>query len=422
MVNAFVDMPSFADAEACIRAFNKKRAFGSMCVRAEMENSTAQRAPSRTATPSSTPRGPVSSGPVSSSTSPAISPTTDAGERKKFSWSKIVAKSPATSGRPSLNIPSPKRDSSGSSRSTRCNYENIYKLLENNKGGMRLPDLQRRYKRAFGTELKSLKLLVRNERLLLLNLKGAKSKDDVVVFMTETPAYRLVVDTIKSTDQMNPQVFTKRLEAKLNIDLSMCDTEDFLRRWRFVTVKEQSGGKKIFFTPNSGSTVFFGNLNKETTADDIYQGLARANSSWRAASVRLKTGKAGFNYAFVDFKTYQDAEKAVEMFDGKSAFKSKYVSADIEQAVEQKKGAPQYTIFIGNLPSTVTKTAIQKAVAEIDSSWADNPVRLNLRNGWSHAFIDFDRLCDANEAILYLNGATRLGSTRLRVELSKNGL
>jgi len=415
MVNAFVDMPTFADAEACIRAFNKKRAFGSTCVRAEMENSTAQRAPSRTATPNTTPRSPIAS-----STS---SPVSSSIRRKKFSWSKIAAKSPTVSGRPTLNIPLTKRDLSSSG--VKRNYDKIYKLLENSKGGIRFPDLQRSYKSTFGIELKDLgspKELMRNERLLLLNLKGAKSQNDVMVFMTEIPAYRLVADTIRSTHQLNTEAFTKRLKAKLNVDLSMCDTEDFLRRWRFVTIMGSGGGKKVHFTPNSGSTVFFGNLNKETTAHDIYEGLAKANGSWRATSVRLKTGKAGFNYAFVDFKTYEDAEKAVKVFDGKSAFKSKYVSADIEQAIEQKKGNTQYTIFIGNLPSTVTKSAIQKIVVEIDSNWADNPIRLNLRNGWSHAFVDFAQYCHATKAILHLNGAAKLGSTRLRVELSKNAL
>eukprot|EP01084_Bolivina_argentea_P160101 278823_1 len=91
----------------------------------------------------------------------------------------------------------------------------------------------------------------------------------------------------------------------------------------------------VLFTPHSGSTVFFGNLNIECNENDIYNDLESADKNWKHSSVRLKLGK-GFAYAFVDFPTREDAMKAVQYFDGKSAFKSKYVSADIE-AIEQRK-------------------------------------------------------------------------------------
>ena len=76
---------------------------------------------------------------------------------------------------------------------------------------------------------------------------------------------------------------------------------NFLNRWRFLSVfKNENGEETVLFTPNSGSTVFFGNLSIECTENDIYKDLKQADESWAHASVRLKLGK-GFAYAFVDF-------------------------------------------------------------------------------------------------------------------------
>jgi len=506
VVNAFVDFPALSDAELCIRTFNKKCAFGSQFVRAEMENSTAQRAsrsPARgspqTTPQANTPRGsggqsPSTSSPASSESmypirmlpvptatrQTAVSPMqrssmeSSGSSGKKFSWSS-VAKSPATSsantphalqfrmkplglsasamGSPTRSLhvnglPAPVISASSSIQRGRNRWswdqanpliERIYKLLDEHPDGIRLSELHKKYTLVYGpTGLERLladlspKAVTRNEaRILLLNLLG--SEPDSMVYLTDVPAHRLVVEIMRSPhmgEQQDMKTFTRRLESRIKADLSMCDFEDFIRRWRFIWKEgAKDGSKRIHFTPHAGSTVFFGNLNKATTAEDIFQGLVKYNPNWRNASVRLKTGKAGFNYAFVDFKSRQDAEKAVDIFDGKAAFKSKYVSADIEQAslvrpaVEQIKGTREpHTVFIGNLPCSVTKTDIQRTLLEIDETWSDNPIRLNLRNGWSHAFVDFSRLADANEAIHYLKGKAQLGSMRLRAELSKNNL
>ena len=106
-------------------------------------------------------------------------------------------------------------------------------------------------------------------------------------------------------------------------------------RWRFLSIREtKDGAKMVLFTPHSGSTVFFGNLNVHCTEGDIYSDLEAADPLWKHSSVRLKLGK-GFAYAFVDFPTRSDAMRAVQHFDGKKAFKSKYISADIE-AIQQR--------------------------------------------------------------------------------------
>merc|ERR1712190_22907 len=112
-------------------------------------------------------------------------------------------------------------------------------------------------------------------------------------------------------------------------------------RWRFLSIREsKDGAKMVHFTPHSGSTVFFGNLNVHCTESDIYDDLEAEDTAWKHSSVRLKLGK-GFAYAFVDFPTRSDAIKAVKHFDGTSAFKSKYVSADIEAIEQRKKHNPK---------------------------------------------------------------------------------
>jgi len=131
--------------------------------------------------------------------------------------------------------------------------------------------------------------------------------------------------------------FRSDLEQRMGMSLDGCDFNDFLMRWRFLSIRKNDNGETVvLFTPHqTGTTVFFGNLNVECTENDIYNDLEKIDPSWKHCSVRLKLGK-GFAYAFVDFPSRDDALRAVKYFDGRAVFKSKYVSADIE-AIEQKK-------------------------------------------------------------------------------------
>jgi len=233
------------------------------------------------------------------------------------------------------------------------------------------------------------------------------------------------------------------------MSLDGCDFNDFLMRWRFLSIRINENGEKIvLFTPHqTGATVFFGNLSTECDEKGIYSELEKVESLWKYSSVRLKLGK-GFAYAFVDFPTRHDALRAVKYFDGRSAFKSKYVSADIE-AIEQKRTMGKHgnseivnkddnrfsdlktdysgnnvnkaTVYVGNLKDDITKKQIQQELATVDSNWETLPIRLNLRNGWSHAFVDFANLQDAQYLIhLWHNKVnSSLSNLRLRCEISK---
>jgi len=271
------------------------------------------------------------------------------------------------------------------------------------------------------------------------------------------------------------------------MSLDGCDFNDFLMRWRFLSIREgKDGAKMVLFTPHSGSTVFFGNLNVHCTESDIYDDLCAANVEWKHSSVRLKLGK-GFAYAFVDFPTRSDALAAVKHFDGTQAFKSKYVSADIE-AIQQRgdrrhhhkhngngrnqngrnqngngqrvngrnrsysnpassshygrghhhprngmgnngngtvaemdsKASLKTTVYLGNLRDDVTKQDIQSELAKFDDEWKGLTIRLNLRSGWSHAFVDFAEENAARKLIQsWNNRPSALTATRLRCEVSK---
>lgn len=292
---------------------------------------------------------------------------------------------------------------------------------------MRMSELTRKFEKWYGEPLKftgnPLKLFVRMERLLLLNCEN----DDVMIYVTKEPAFRIVVEILKRNPQgIAVSKFKKELEGELSASLDHCDIEDFLERWRFLTVSNRRGkdGKDVptvhFTQQQNGGTVFFGNLDKSCTVDDIVRDLRAANPTWAHVSVRLKPGK-GFSFAFVDFPTMEEAEDAVQRFDGASAFKSRYVSADIETSVEQKRSQARdaVTVYVGNLSDSVTKEEIAREMGRIRPTWRSLPIRLNLRRGWSHAFVDFPSIREAEVAIERLHGSTRLGSRNLRVELCR---
>ncbi|ETO10291.1 hypothetical protein RFI_27088 [Reticulomyxa filosa] len=229
--------------------------------------------------------------------------------------------------------------------------------------------------------------------------------------------------------------FRKQLEQQIGVSLDGCNLSDFLIRWRFLSVHENADGtKSLFFTPHSGSTVFFGNLSEACTKQDIQHDLEKANRAWKNLPVRLKTGK-GFCYAFVDFPTRGDARRAVRLFDDKAVFKSTSISADIEAIGQRKRphgntdlarstywnmantarafygssssgphASPstqetkskhvkntwsdgKVTVYLGNLRQTVTKQQISTALAYVRPQWDTLPIRLNVRRGWTHAFI-----------------------------------
>lgn len=410
---------------------------------------------------------------------------------------------------------------------------NIYKLIRDHHSGKILMSvIAEEYQKLFGKELQGFdgnpKYFVRFERLLLLNCAGSED-DDVMIFFTPEPAYKLVVTILKQNPSgLSIEEFKDVLERRMNMSLEGCDFNDFLNRWRFLSIRETKDNKKtVLFTPHSGSTVFFGNLNVECTENDIYNDLESANPKWKHSSVRLKLGK-GFAYAFVDFPTRQDAMDAVQHFDGKSAFKSKYVSADIEQMEQRKRhhnsghhhhqkdsnnmngnknnqkrnrsysydqynqnnhsndnddahrhsGATNHrqfnnnnnngnhmnnrnantnnnkqwhrnnsvssnnanttsnnnsngsnsnnaqsnktTVYLGNLRDDVTKNDIQAELGMFNEEWNNLTIRLNLRSGWSHAFVDFELAADARKLInAWNNRPNSLTNTRLRCEISK---
>ncbi|ETO12428.1 hypothetical protein RFI_24949 [Reticulomyxa filosa] len=100
------------------------------------------------------------------------------------------------------------------------------------------------------------------------------------------------------------------------------------------------------------------------------------------------------------------------------------------------------TVYLGNLRETVTKQQILNALAEVRPEWRQLTTRLNLRSGWSHAFVGnikilqikkkkkyctfvpfqqyFDSTSEAKELIeCWNNKPHKLSATRLRCEVSK---
>ncbi|ETO34516.1 hypothetical protein RFI_02576 [Reticulomyxa filosa] len=349
--------------------------------------------------------------------------------------------------------------------------QNIYQVIRANGGRLLMSQIASKYQETFGKPLNfdgNPKYFRKREEkktvLIVVVVVGQNRSDDVMLYYTPEPAYKLVVSILKQNagsagTGLLVSEFREQLEQRMGMTLSGCDF--------------------MLFTPHSGSTVFFGNLNVSCTEEDIYEDLEKVDPAWRHASVRLKLGK-GFSYAFVlsilfvspsqekkrallDFPTRGDAMRAVEHFDDKAAFKSKNVSADIE-AIEQRKryhsnnskllnlGSPlsqgnvstpihgidmtndnnvnsttnsakmetsvakgieiansnnnenvvnrndnidhpkkssnrKVTVYLGNLRDSVTKLQILNGLAEIRPEWRALTTRLNLRSGWSHAFV-----------------------------------
>ncbi|ETO12427.1 hypothetical protein RFI_24948 [Reticulomyxa filosa] len=176
--------------------------------------------------------------------------------------------------------------------------QNIYQVVRANGGRLLMSQIASKYLEMFGKPLNfdgNPKYFVRMERLL---------SDDVMLYHTPEPAYKLVVSILKQNATnggtgMPVSQFREQLEQRMGMTLDGCDFSDFLMRWRFLSIRENPDGTKfVLFTPHSGSTVFFGNLNVSCKEEDIYSDLEKVDPLWRNASVRLKLGK-GFSYAFV---------------------------------------------------------------------------------------------------------------------------
>jgi len=79
------------------------------------------------------------------------------------------------------------------------------------------------------------------------------------------------------------------------------------------------------------------------------------------------------------------------------------------------------TVYLGNLKDNITKQQIQSELATVNPAWKTLTIRLNLRSGWSHAFIDFEHIADAKKLIYLWHNKPNslLTNTRLRCEISK---
>lgn len=267
----------------------------------------------------------------------------------------------------------------------------------------------------------TLKLLVQMDKLLLLNRHDCH---DVHVIFCEEKAPKMVVSICKQNPEgIRLSKFRKILSDKLGVSLKGCNIVDFLKRWRFLTIKEKTKRNEaiIYFRPHCGATVFIGNLRSGVTKAEIYEDLVRVNPAWAQAEVRIKLSK-GASYAFVDFNSHDDALKAVRSFDGTCSFGSRYVTADLE-AVDRKKTRDVSTVYIGNMDDNTTKANVYEILRTkggLDTSKL--AVRINQRGGWTHAFVDLPCPKEARDLIKALRGKKTLGSSCLRVELAKNGI
>jgi len=88
---------------------------------------------------------------------------------------------------------------------------------------------------------------------------------------------------------------------------------------------------------------------------------------------------------------------------------------------DQHQLAHKTTLYVGNLKDHITKQEILDELAKINTMWETLTIRLNLRTGWSHGFIDFDDGADAKLLISFWDNKTnsRLTNSRLRCEISK---
>lgn len=87
---------------------------------------------------------------------------------------------------------------------------------------------------------------------------------------------------------------------------------------------------------------------------------------------------------------------------------------------ECKAADSKTTVYLGNLRDDVTKQDIQSALSQFDDGWKGLTIRLNLRSGWSHAFVDFAEEVEARKLIQsWNNRPNALTATRLRCEVSK---
>jgi len=271
---AFVDLPNLGMAEAMVRKFNRKKLFGSDCVRVEIEKRHA---------------------------------------------SSHVREDPSHNDR----IQSLLKNKGWVSLSE------IFVLYQQNFGQqLRVLD---------NTHLLKL-LVKCDNLLILNAKGPKSKPPVVWVFASTAPTFNTVVKILKRYQHTRKGVpmpeFQKQLEAKFGFrqgELSRFDLESFLRRWRVVQIQD-GNPKTVKLSPSNLHTVFLGCLGHTTTSKEVASELTKIGFS--NVPIRMKSGN-GNTMAFVDVPTFKDAQKLVNVFHGKRLLGGTNIRAEIEKSCRQ---------------------------------------------------------------------------------------
>ena len=170
--------------------------------------------------------------------------------------------------------------------------------------------------------------------------------------------------------------------------------------------------------PGTQHTVKVDRLPIYVTKDHLIQAFSAYGV---VGSAKINTTQAAFNYAYVNFKDYEDAIEAIENLNASTLWgtpilvkmhKSEGVQLYNDRAMDRKLHqnllGQVYTVKVEQLPNHVTKDMLSDTFSACGSLIS---IKINTtQTSFNYAYVNFMNLLSSEEAVLKFNGAKLWGS------------
>ncbi|KAL5061347.1 hypothetical protein RYX36_032951 [Vicia faba] len=133
-------------------------------------------------------------------------------------------------------------------------------------------------------------------------------------------------------------------------------SEEDERKSPLIDEEEREKYDKLLALPPHGSEVFIGGLPRDTCDDDLRELCAPMGDIVEIKLIKDRETGDSKGYAFVAFKTKEEAQKAIEDIHNKE-FKSKTLRCSLSET--------KHRLFIGNVPKTWSEDEFRKAVEAV---------------------------------------------------------
>lgn len=173
---------------------------------------------------------------------------------------------------------------------------------------------------------------------------------------------------------------------------------------------------------NPHASLYVGNLDPQVTEPLLYELFIQVGPIKQLNLPKDRILRAHQGYGFVEYRTIEDAEYALNILRGVRLFGRTLKINKIEAPLSSRSAVLDLTpsmsvgarVFVGNLNS-LTDSAYLKETFRSFGEILGEPEVVKDEKGTNHAFIEFGDFDSSDEAIAKLNGATLMNN---RVRLS----